>query len=102
MKPENAHFKPLDFWKNNECKTTDDVLDFSRCLEDTAFPVLTNFCGWDKSENEPLPTAEEMKKHPKNFIPVYRKYSLSGTWFRRFHIRSDSHENTQNCRSNRK
>ena len=37
MKPENAHFKELDFWRQHECKNLDDVLDFSRCLEDTAF-----------------------------------------------------------------
>ena len=65
MKPENAHFKELDFWRQHECKNLDDVLDFSRCLEDTACPVLKEYFGWNASENEPLPSVEEMKKHPK-------------------------------------
>lgn len=64
MKVENAHFKPLDFYRENPCENLDGVLDFARCLEDTAYPVLTRFYGWDGSENESLPSAEEMKKHP--------------------------------------
>jgi len=64
MKPENAHFKPLDYYRQNECKTLDDVLDFARCLEDMAFPVLCNYYGWDGSEQEPLPSPEKMKSFP--------------------------------------
>lgn len=64
MKVENAHFKPLDFYRVNECKNRIDVLDFARCLEDTAFPVLTEFYGWDASEEESLPTVEKMKTFP--------------------------------------
>ncbi len=64
MKPENAHFKPLDYYRENECKTLEDVLDFGRCLEDAAFPVLTRFYGWEGSEEEALPTVEKIKKCP--------------------------------------
>lgn len=64
MKPENAHFKPLDHYLKNDCKSLEDVLDFARCLEDTAFPVLRSFNGWDASEEEPLPDAEKMKSFP--------------------------------------
>lgn len=64
MKPENAHFKPLDYYRGNDCQTLEDVLDFARCLEDTAFPVLRRFHGWDRSEEEPLPAIETMKPFP--------------------------------------
>ena len=64
MKPENAHFKPLSFYLENECRDLEDVLDFARCLEDTAFPVLRRFHGWDASEEEPLPAIEKMKTFP--------------------------------------
>lgn len=64
MKPENAHFKPLDFYRENDCKTLEDVLDFARALEDAAFPVLTAYYGWDGSEEEPLPSVEKMKTFP--------------------------------------
>ena len=64
MKPENAHFKPLAFYREHECGTLEDVLDFARCLEDTAFPVLRSFHGWDASEEEPLPAIETMKSFP--------------------------------------
>ncbi len=72
MKPENAHFKPLDFYRENECHTLDDVLDFARCLEDTAFPVLRNYYGWDGSEEQPLPSVESMMEHPL-FDPTVKK-----------------------------
>ena len=64
MKPENAHFKPLDYYRENECKTLEDVLDFARGLEDAAFPVLTKYYGWDGSEEQPLPSVEKMKTFP--------------------------------------
>ena len=64
MKPENAHFKPLAFYRENACENLEDVLDFARALEDAAFPVLTSFYGWDGSEEEPLPDAEKMKTFP--------------------------------------
>ena len=64
MKPENAHFKPLDYYRKNDCKTLEDVLDFARGLEDAAFPVLRNYYGWEASENEPLPSAQKMKEQP--------------------------------------
>ena len=64
MKPENAHFKPLDYYRQNECKTLEDVLDFARCLEDAAFPVLTRYYGWDGSEEQPLPSPDKMKTFP--------------------------------------
>ena len=64
MKPENAHFKPLAYYREKDCETLDDVLDFGRCLEDLAFPVLTSFHGWDASEEEPLPSPETMKSFP--------------------------------------
>ena len=62
MKSENAHFKPLVYYFENECKTLDDVLDFARSLEDAAFPVLTAFHGWDGSEEQPLPSIQKMKE----------------------------------------
>ena len=65
MKPENAHFKPFSFYRENECRDLEDVLDFARCLEDAAFPVLRRFHGWDRSEEEPLPPAEKMKSFPE-------------------------------------
>ncbi len=71
MKPENAHFKPLDHYRKNLCSDLDDVLDFARCLEDTAFPVLRNFYGWNGSEEEPLPDIEKMKSFPV-FDPTQR------------------------------
>jgi len=64
VKPENAHFKPLDYYREKDCETLEDVLDFARCLEDTAFPVLTSYYGWDGSEEEPLPSPEKMKTCP--------------------------------------
>ena len=64
MKPENAHFRPLDFYRDNQCENLEDVLDFARGLEDAAFPVLTSYYGWDGSEEEPLPTVEKMKSFP--------------------------------------
>ena len=64
MKPENARFKPLDYYCENECGSLDDVLDFARCLENTAFPVIRNYYGWEASENEHLPSAEKMKSFP--------------------------------------
>ncbi|MBR5619577.1 MAG: hypothetical protein IKW76_07565, partial [Clostridia bacterium] len=64
MKPENAHFRPLDYYREHACETLEDVLDFARCLEDTAFPVLRRFYGWDGSEEEPLPAIEKMKTFP--------------------------------------
>ncbi len=64
MKPENAHFKPLDYYRKNDCGTLDDVLDFARCLEDMAFPVIRGYYGWEASENEPLPKADKMKTFP--------------------------------------
>ena len=64
MKPENAHFKNLEFYRENECKNLSHVLDFARCLENTAYPVLKSFYGWDKSEEEPLPSADKMKTFP--------------------------------------
>ena len=64
MKPENAHFKPLDYYRANECKTLEDVLDFARCLENIAFPVLTAYHGWEGSQDEPLPTMDQWEKFP--------------------------------------
>lgn len=64
MKPENAHFKPLDYYREHDCKSLEDVLDFGRCLEDMAFPVLTAYHGWDGSEEEPLPSVESMLSRP--------------------------------------
>jgi len=64
MKPENAHFKPLAYYRENDCKTLDDVLDFARSLEDTTFPVLTAYHGWEGSENEPLPATDKMLTMP--------------------------------------
>ncbi len=64
MKPENAHFRSLDYYRKNECGTLDDVLDFARCLEDTAFPVIRSYYGWEASEKEPLPSVEKMKTFP--------------------------------------
>ena len=72
MKPENAHFKPLDYYRENECRTLEDVLDFGRCLEDLAFPVLTSYHGWEASEEEPLPSVEKMKSCPL-FDPTEKK-----------------------------
>lgn len=71
MKPENAHFRPLDYYRENMCETLEDVLDFARCLEDTAFPVLRRFHGWDRSEEEPLPAIETMQTFPV-FDPTQR------------------------------
>ncbi len=71
MKPENAHFRPLSYYLKNDCRDLDDVLDFARCLEDTAFPVLRRFYGKDGSENEPLPAIEAMKACPV-FDPTQR------------------------------
>ena len=64
MKPENAHFMPLDYYREHNCETLEDVLDFGRCLEDMAFPVLTAYHGWDGSEEEPLPSVESMLSRP--------------------------------------
>jgi len=64
MKSENAHFKPLDYYRANDCKTLDDVLDFGRCLEDTAFPVLTAYHGWEGSQDEPLPAMDKWETFP--------------------------------------
>ena len=72
MKPENAHFKPLDYYCRNHCETLEDVLDFGRCLEDLAFPVLTAYHGKDGSENEPLPSIAAMKEQP-TFDPTSKK-----------------------------
>ena len=64
MKPENAHFKPLEYYREHLCETLDDVLDFGRCLEDLAFPVLTAYHGWEGSEEQPLPSIESMLSRP--------------------------------------
>ena len=64
MKPENAHFKDLSYWKNEKCNCLSDVLDFARCLEDTACPVIRFYHGWDGSEEEPLPKVETMLGKP--------------------------------------
>ena len=60
MKVENAHFKPLEYWLSNTCKNLEDVLDFARCVEDLAFPVIHRWHGIDGSEKLPLPSIEEM------------------------------------------
>ena len=72
MKPENAHFKPLDYYRENECNSLEDVLDFARALEDAAFPVLTSYHGWDGSEEAPLPSVESMLARPL-FDPTVKK-----------------------------
>ena len=64
MKPENAHFKPLAHYLENDCETLEDVLDFARALEDAACPVLTKYHGWDGSEEEPLPSIEKIREFP--------------------------------------
>ena len=80
MKPENAHFKPLAYYRENVCETLEDVLDFARCLEDAAFPVLRSFHGWDGSEEEPLPDPEKMKTFPV-FDPTQRdENSIQTGW----------------------
>ncbi|MCR5484556.1 MAG: hypothetical protein K6F09_03080 [Clostridiales bacterium] len=80
MKPENAHFKPLNYYRENECGDLEDVLDFARCLEDAAFPVLRSFHGWDGSEEEPLPDIEKMKSFPA-FDPTQPdKNSIKTGW----------------------
>ncbi len=98
MKPENAHFKPLSYYRENECKTTSDVLDFARCLEDTAFPVLTSYYGWDGSEEEPLPSPEKMRsfplfdptvKDPKNMKTGWMMADLSLPYISKFFDRKD-------------
>lgn len=60
MRTENAHFNSLDFWLNNKCKSLPDVLDFARCLEDLAYPVIRNWYSLDGSENRPQPSISEM------------------------------------------
>ena len=80
MKPENAHFKPLDFYRENECKTLEDVLDFARGLEDAAFPVLRNYYGWDGSEEEPLPSVEKMKSFPIFDPTVKNEKNIKTGW----------------------
>lgn len=80
MKPENAHFKPLEFYRENECADLDDVLDFARCLEDTAFPVLRSFHGWDGSEEQPLPDTEKMKSFPVFDPTQYDENSIKTGW----------------------
>ena len=71
MKPENAHFKPLEYYRENECTNLDEVLDFGRCLEDLAFPVLTSYYGWDGSEEQPLPSPQSMLTRP-TFDPTVK------------------------------
>ena len=80
MKPENAHFKPLEYYRSNVCETLEDVLDFARCLEDAAFPVLRRFHGWDGSETQPLPAIETMRSFPV-FDPTQRdENSIQTGW----------------------
>lgn len=62
MKPENAHFKPLEFWIDNQCQNLADVLDFARCLENTAFPIISEWYCLDGSEDLPQPSISEMLK----------------------------------------
>ena len=80
MKPENAHFKPLDYYRQNQCETIEDVLDFARCLEDAAFPVLTSYYGWEGSEEEPLPSVEKMKTFPLFDPTVKRAENIKTGW----------------------
>ena len=98
MKSENAHFRPLDYYREHECETLEDVLDFGRALEDAAFPVLVNYHGWDGSENEPLPTPEKMltfplfdptKKDPKNVKTGWMMAELSLPYIAKFFDKKD-------------
>ncbi len=80
MKPENAHFRPLSYYRENVCASLEDVLDFARCLEDTAFPVLRRFHGWDGSEEEPLPAVETMKAYPEFDLTQRDENAIQTGW----------------------
>ena len=71
MKPESAHFNPLEYWLKNDCKDLSDVIDISRCLEDLAYPVMRKWHAIDGSEDLPQPSIEEMLKQPEFDLTDY-------------------------------
>ncbi len=81
MKTENAHFNSLDFWKNNKCSDLEDVLDFSRCLEDTAFPIIKEWYVSDKTEDLPKPTVSDMLLCKKCDLTVFCEDNPKTGWF---------------------
>ncbi len=81
MKPENAHFKPLDFWKNNRCNSLEGVLDFARCLEDTAFPVIREWYVFEGSEEQPQPLLSDMLSCKKCDLTVNNNENPKTGWF---------------------
>ncbi len=81
MKPENAHFKSLDFWYKHKCESLDDVLDFGRCLENTAFPVIKEWYVYDGSENLSKPSAEKMLSFKKCDLTVNNTQNPKTGWF---------------------
>ena len=67
MNTTNAHFKKIDYWKQNKCSTLEDVLDLARCLEDICFKVMHN---WHVSEEESKPTLQTMQNSPEYDLTI--------------------------------
>lgn len=60
MQTINAHFKPIDYWKQNRCFSLEDVLDFARCLENIGFKVMPEWHVLGNSEDRPKPDQATM------------------------------------------
>ena len=81
MRPESAHFKPLEYWLEHDCKDLSDVIDISRCLEDLAYPVMRKWHAIDGSEDLPKPSIEEMLKQPEFDLTDYIPENPKTGWF---------------------
>ena len=81
MKPENAVFKPLDFWKEHKCENLSDVIDFAKCLEDTAFPIIREWHAVNGNEDSPQPTIEEMLSYPCYDLTRSERNNPKTGWF---------------------
>lgn len=70
MRTDNAHFKPLTYWAENECTSLEDVMDFSKCLENIAYRVMPKWHAWGDSEEQPKPSIEKMQACPEYDLTV--------------------------------
>ena len=81
MRPESAHFKPMEYWLKHDCKDLSDVIDISRCLEDLAYPVMRKWHAIDGSEDLPQPSVADMLKCPEFDLTDYVQENPKTGWF---------------------
>lgn len=65
MRIPNMVFKDREFWSENKCASPDDILDMSRCLEDSAYPVMRFWHMTDGKDDSPKPSESEALSYPE-------------------------------------